>query len=161
MRLPVLGPILLLLAGCTVPSHTRAVPTEPEFRALMDRGNGSNIAVTSDSADDARLRTRFLKTTVAGTRAILLRAVQTMPRWKVVDSSGSVLWITRTTRIFRFVDDLYVLIEARGSESAILVRSASRIGKGDLGQNRRNIAELWTALGIEHPLRPISSSNAP
>jgi uncharacterized protein (DUF1499 family) len=142
MRLPVLGPILLLLAACTVPPHTRSAPTEPEFRALMYRGNASNIAVTSDSAEAARLRTRVLKTTVAGTRSILLRAAQTMPRWNVADSSGSVLRTTRTTRIFRFVDDLYVLIEPRGSGSAILVRSASRIGEGDLG-------------------RPISSSNPP
>jgi len=125
---------------------------------MMQRGNGSNIAVTSDSAEDARLRTRLLQAPVAEARAALLSRVKTMPRWAVADSSGTIIWLTRTTRLFRFVDDIFVLIEPRGDRSAILVRSASRIGEGDLGQNRRNIAELWAALATEHPLRSASTS---
>jgi uncharacterized protein (DUF1499 family) len=64
----------------------------------------------------------------------------------VQDTSSAVVWVTRTTRLFRFVDDLYILVEPREGRSAVLVRSASRIGRGDLGQNRRNIIELWAAL---------------
>ncbi len=33
-------------------------------------------------------------------------------------------------------------------EPAISARSGARIGRGDLGQNRRNLAELWRALGV-------------
>jgi uncharacterized protein (DUF1499 family) len=84
-----------------------------------------------------------------------------MPRWKVADSTGAVLWITRTTRLFRFVDDLYLLVEPRGDQSAILVRSASRVGKGDLGQNRRNIAELWVAIASARPSRSDTPPSVP
>jgi uncharacterized protein (DUF1499 family) len=154
MRLPSLGLILLLLAGCTVPPHTPTAPSEAEFRAMLALGNGSNIAVTSDSASESRLRTRLAPVSVAEMRTAALRTVANMPRWKVADSTGTVLWITRTTRLFRFVDDLYVLIEPRGDGSAVLIRSASRIGESDLGQNRRNIAEFWTALGQSQAISP-------
>lgn len=156
MRLPRPGLILLLLAGCAAPPPTPNAPSEAGFRALLARGNGSNVAVTSDSAEDPRLTTRLMSTPIAETRAALLATVAKMPRWKVVDSTGPVLWLTRTTRLFRFVDDLYVVIEARGQQSAVLVRSASRIGESDLGQNRRNIAELWSALGRGYALSPVS-----
>lgn len=156
MRLPRPGLILLLLAGCAAPPPTPKAPSEAGFRALLARGNGSNVAVTSDSADDPRLTTRLMSTTIPEARAAILATVETMPRWTVVDSTGPVLWLTRTTRLFRFVDDLYVVVEARGEQSAVLVRSASRIGEGDLGQNRRNIAELWSALARGYTLRPLS-----
>jgi uncharacterized protein (DUF1499 family) len=55
---------------------------------------------------------------------------------------------TRTTRIFRFVDDISVLLEPAVGGTAVAARSGSRIGRGDLGQNRRNLAELWEALGL-------------
>ncbi len=161
MRLPFFGPLLLLLAGCAAPPPTPRAPNEGEFRVLVARGNGSNFAVTSDSADDSRLRTRRMPAPTAETRAAILATVGKMPRWKIADSTGPVLWLTRTTRLFRFVDDLYVVVEPRGEQSAILVRSASRIGESDLGQNRRNIAELWSALGRGYALSPVSDSLAP
>lgn len=137
------------------------MPTEAEFRTLLAQGNGANVAVTSDSADDPRLRTRLIPATAAEARAVVLATVERMPRWDVVDSVGPVLWLTRTTRLFRFVDDLYVLLEPRGEACAILIRSASRIGESDLGQNRRNIAELWTALGRGHSIGPASGPSVP
>ena len=93
-------------------------------------------------------------------RGRIISAVLTLPRWQVQDTSGAVLWVTRITRLFRFVDDLYILVEPRDGGSAVLVRSASRIGQGDLGQNRRNIIELWAALARAIPKLPTRSSSA-
>ncbi|MDV6031833.1 MAG: DUF1499 domain-containing protein [Phycisphaera sp. RhM] len=61
--------------------------------------------------------------------------------------------LTRTTPLLKFVDDIEVELTARpaGQEStrqSVIVNatSQSRVGKGDLGQNPRNLIELTTAL---------------
>jgi uncharacterized protein (DUF1499 family) len=75
-------------------------------------------------------------------------AIATLPRWQVAGRQGPVIRATRTTRLFRFVDDVLLLLEPAGGGTRIQARSASRVGRGDLGQNRRNLAELWRALGL-------------
>ncbi|MDZ4863081.1 MAG: DUF1499 domain-containing protein [Gemmatimonadota bacterium] len=137
--------LFLLAGGCTVsgPLHS---PSESEFRALLTQGQRGNIALTAEGHADSTLQPHLYPAAPAVVRGRIISAVLTLPRWQVQDTSGAVLWVTRTTRLFRFVDDLYILVEPRGSGSAVLVRSASRIGQGDLGQNRRNIIELWAAL---------------
>ena len=45
-----------------------------------------------------------------------------------------------TTMVFRFVDDLELLVDT--DEEVIHVRSASRIGTWDLGVNRRRVESL-------------------
>ena len=45
-----------------------------------------------------------------------------------------------TTRIFRFVDDMEFRLVA--DQKMIHVRSGSRVGKSDLGVNRRNVEKL-------------------
>tara|TARA_R110002049_G_scaffold47902_3_gene138518 strand:+ start:36156 stop:36608 length:453 start_codon:yes stop_codon:yes gene_type:complete len=61
------------------------------------------------------------------------------------------LHLTRTTRVFRFVDDIHVTIaaERHGEDSdphrsIVTASSQSRVGKGDLGQNPRNLKQLAT-----------------
>jgi uncharacterized protein (DUF1499 family) len=120
--------------------------TLADLRELIARGNGSNIAVTSDQATDPRLKIRLHPGPPDQGRAAVLAAARTLPRWRVADSTAEILWLTRTTRVFRFVDDIYVGFEPREGGTAILARSASRVGQGDLGQNRRNLAELWGAM---------------
>jgi uncharacterized protein (DUF1499 family) len=50
------------------------------------------------------------------------------------------LWATYTTRIFRYVDDMEFRLEAE--QKIIHVRSGSRVGKSDLGVNRKNVEKL-------------------
>jgi uncharacterized protein (DUF1499 family) len=74
------------------------------------------------------------------------RAVGTLPRWEVVSESPGELRLTRRTRLVGFVDDVTVTVEPAGSGSTLHAASRSRVGVGDLGQNRRNILELWAAV---------------
>jgi uncharacterized protein (DUF1499 family) len=48
----------------------------------------------------------------------------------------------RTTRLFRFRDDVKVRVYARADGAGSELTGASRVGKNDLGQNSRNIKEL-------------------
>ena len=134
---------LLTLGACGgVPPLTEA-PDAVRVAELLAEGSGPNVAVTSDQDDDAALHPWMLPgdtTTVA--RQVIV-AISGLPRWAVRGTGPRVIWATRTTRLLRFVDDVYVLLTPEGDSTRVEVRSASRVGQGDLGQNRRNIRELW------------------
>jgi uncharacterized protein (DUF1499 family) len=49
------------------------------------------------------------------------------------------------SRIFRFVDDVEIAFSK--TESLIHIRSAARIGRGDLGVNRRRVREIAKHFG--------------
>ena len=74
------------------------------------------------------------------------QAVGTMPYWEVESESVEELRLTRRTRIMRFVDDVVVSARPAGPGTILHAASKSRVGIGDLGQNRRNILELWAAI---------------
>ena len=75
-------------------------------------------------------------------------AIAAIRGWRVVGRAEGVIQATRTTRLFRFVDDISILLEPAAGGTAISARSASRIGRRDFGQNRRNLSELWQAIGL-------------
>jgi uncharacterized protein (DUF1499 family) len=51
-----------------------------------------------------------------------------------------------TTRWLRFKDDVTIRVRRTGGRTVVSVRSRSRIGKLDFGQNARNIREFFEAL---------------
>jgi uncharacterized protein (DUF1499 family) len=75
-------------------------------------------------------------------------AIRGLPRWRVetIDAAAGTITATRRTRIFRFTDDVTIRLEPIASGTRIHARSQSRVGKGDFGQNRRNVMELFAAL---------------
>lgn len=90
-------------------------------------------------------------------KADLLRVIESMSNWQVADGGevGSVanddaikVHLVRTTTIMRFKDDIWVTLLQGDSEGStvVQVRSQSRLGRGDLGQNPRNIRELLERL---------------
>lgn len=50
--------------------------------------------------------------------------------------------LVRATRFWRFEDDVTVKISPAEGGSVVTAQSQSRVGKGDLGQNPRNLIEL-------------------
>jgi uncharacterized protein (DUF1499 family) len=77
---------------------------------------------------------------------LVRKAAGTLPRWRVESESPGELKLTRRTGLFKFVDDVTVTLKPAGPGTMIHAASKSRVGKGDLGQNRRNILELWAAV---------------
>ena len=77
-----------------------------------------------------------------------LHAVGRMPRWTLVSSRPEQGGIQAevTTRLFRFVDDVTIHCVEQNGITAVTVRSASRVGRGDFGQNARNIRAFFDAL---------------
>jgi len=66
--------------------------------------------------------------------------VRSLPRTVVVTFTGTYLHAECTSLVFRFVDDVEFLVD--GAAKVIHVRSASRIGRSDLGVNRTRIEQI-------------------
>jgi uncharacterized protein (DUF1499 family) len=76
-------------------------------------------------------------------------AITSMTRWKVVssESASHTIKATHETYVFGFIDDVTVWIEpVTEFVTRVRVRSASRMGEGDFGQNARNIRAFFRAL---------------
>jgi len=83
-------------------------------------------------------------------------AAQFLPRLKTIirEMGGSIqveradyLAATFTSSIFRFVDDLEIRIDA--GQKMIHLRSASRVGRGDGGVNRKRLEQLKNSFHLK------------
>jgi len=76
--------------------------------------------------------------------------VESLPRWRLVGSGrgpgGTAIHAVATTLVLRFEDDVTIRIRRKAGKTQLSVRSSSRVGKWDFGQNARNIRKLLAAL---------------
>lgn len=75
-------------------------------------------------------------TTLARIRGI----IETMDGAKIIISDEHYLYVQFTTRLLKFVDDAEFWFDP--ATNVIQVRSASRVGKSDLGVNRKRIETI-------------------
>jgi uncharacterized protein (DUF1499 family) len=105
-----------------------------------------NHAATSDDEQDKRMRTIEAKLGVQELADVVVTAGKSLPRWKLIErtQAGDAIQLdfVRTTGLVGYKDDIRVRIESAGQGSRLSAESRSRIGKGDLGQNPRNLREL-------------------
>lgn len=78
-------------------------------------------------------------------RKALGRAASKLDRWEMTNDAE----LVRTTKILRFKDDVEIEVSADGEGSRLTASSASRVGKSDLGQNPKNLEELFAAVDRE------------
>lgn len=76
--------------------------------------------------------------------AALVESVEAMPRTEIVRNERGYLHAVQTSRLMRYRDDFEFLLDA--SAGRIRVRSASRVGYGDMGVNRERIERIRAAL---------------
>jgi len=113
------------------------------------RGLTHNTAETQAAHADPTLRTRHYPHSEAVVFEKISGVIAELPRWQMIEKSqnSGIIVATRTSRLFRFVDDVTIRITETAPDAVTVdVHSASRVGKGDFGQNRRNIRELLKAL---------------
>ncbi|QEG00969.1 hypothetical protein Mal15_50450 [Stieleria maiorica] len=116
-----------------------------------------NRASLDPAAERPGLRPVELDGTVQEVVDRIRRWTETDSKWAwISETSGEAqgerqqrrIKLTRTTPLMRFVDDIEVELSANPERKSVLVdaTSQSRVGKGDLGQNPRNLIELTRAL---------------
>jgi uncharacterized protein (DUF1499 family) len=134
------------LASCGGTTDPAALPSPDTVIRLLEQGNGSRAAVTNDGADDPLLRPHVYPLSPIQAAHAVVDAIDGLPRWEVVAGKDGVIWATHRSRIFRFTDDVYLLLLPAHDSTAIFARSASRSGRSDPDQNRRNLGEFWGAM---------------
>lgn len=160
------GAVLLGLLGVlAVPSMSvpriHDITTSPEdppaFTAAARHpdNSGRNMAYPEGAADAAALQRQAypdiapirLAVPPAEAQALAKQAVGKLG-WRVTldDSASGVLEAEETSRLFHFVDDIVLRVRPAEGGSVVDVRSLSRVGKGDLGQNARRIRAFAAAL---------------
>jgi uncharacterized protein (DUF1499 family) len=100
----------------------------------------------TDEVVHADIRPLELRLPVEEARSEIAAIVGQMPRWRVENIGVETLMVIRSTRLLHMTDDISLRLEPTPEGCRIHARSQSRVGKGDLGQNRRNLLELFAAL---------------
>ncbi len=108
-----------------------------------------NMARTEQNPPDPGLRSRMYRHPHATLFQEAEQVIAALPRWRLIkqDADSGTILAERRTRLFRFVDDIEIQVTAIDSgASEVNLVSRSRVGKGDFGQNRRNILEFLNLL---------------
>lgn len=101
--------------------------------------------VSSDATDDGQ-RVAPLQFTGPADDAwqAAVEAVRQLPRTTVITRTDDYLHAECRSAVFRFVDDLELLL--RGDRGEIAIRSSARLGYYDFGVNRRRVESLRNTL---------------
>ncbi len=126
--------VIRVVAGCFVPAiNINDVTTgaTPEYPDLQPQRFAQPAAQVFDAA----------------------AAVAHAEGWEVTqeDRTTGVIQAVATTKLMRFKDDVTITLSNDGGQTKVVVRSHSRVGKGDLGANAKRIrlfqGELAKRLG--------------
>lgn len=105
--------------------------------------------VSSQATEEGHFIAPF-KTTVPVDEAwaALKTALLSQSRTVITGETGNTLHAEATSLVFRFVDDIDAILDANAK--VIHIRSASRVGYGDFGVNRRRVESLRAQLQQAH-----------
>ena len=112
------------------------------------RDLSTNVAQTRVDHPDPSLRCVVLPVDSIAAAAQVRAVAAGLTGWREPQPAESAeeLRFERTTRWFRFVDDITVQLTPTEGGTRVSASSRSRVGKGDLGQNPRNLRELFGPL---------------
>jgi uncharacterized protein (DUF1499 family) len=112
-----------------------------------------NVAETSPDGGPKHLVTRYYRSDPDTAERVVRETIPTLStwggNWKLVDPGtreGNQIVIKAEVPVVVFTDDLAVTISYAGETARVNIRSASRVGKSDFGENRRHVAKLLDAL---------------
>ncbi len=78
--------------------------------------------------------------TIVEAKQKLIRVIDSLPRTRIISDSGNYLDVEFTSLLWRFVDDVQFVFD--DSAKTIQFRSASRLGYGDMGVNRKRMETI-------------------
>jgi len=112
-----------------------------------------NIAQTSPDGGKKALKTRTYQSEASTVRKASVEVIRNLSSWgsswKVADvtDAGSEMRVKAEVPVVLFTDDLEVTIkDTRDGAVKVDVRSQSRVGKSDFGENARHVRKFLAAL---------------
>jgi uncharacterized protein (DUF1499 family) len=145
----------LLIAG--IIANRLPLTDPPGLGARVSTYLTTNVAETSDDSSFDELRQRRYEAPPELLFDVARRAVQNL-KWEIVslDASKKEIQAIVTTKVWRFKDDVTIHIRpGQPSGNVLWMRSASRVGKGDLGANTRHVIDLVDAVNGIVPAQAI------
>jgi len=133
----------LMIAAC---SGTRPVNLGVTNGRLAPCPSSPNCVSSQSSDPDHAVAALYYTSSPAEAMAKLKRIMQAMPRTLIVTETPAYLHVECTSAVMRLVDDVEFSLDE--STRSINLRSASRLGKSDLGVNRKRVEEIrakWIA----------------
>ena len=116
--------------------------------------NMTNIAETSPEHEDVELKTRHYSADLQSVKDKVDRLVPQLSTylrsWRLVESKtaadGDTAMVKVEVPVVIFTDDLKIELKKEADKTTVNVRSASRVGRDDFGENRRHILQLLEKL---------------
>lgn len=103
-----------------------------------------NCVVSQNADADHAIAPISYQTDRDTAREALLKVLTGIPRTEVITQTDNYIRVEFTSRFMGFVDDGEFYLPA--DENVIQVRSAARLGKSDLGVNRRRLEQIRSAM---------------
>ncbi len=139
----------LLTAGCWGPRPSSLGVEKGKLKKCPDTPN----CVSSQEEGSHFIEPVKYSGTLKDARSALLDILKNMKRTEVVISEDNYIHAESTSLLFRFVDDVEFYLD--DSAKLIHVRSASRVGRSDLGVNRKRVEgirnKFETMQGTDNP----------
>ena len=107
-----------------------------------------NVVETGRTPEYPDIQPRTYQKSEAEVFDAALHVISRLPRWSLVgyDERQGEIHAESRTALWRFVDDVRVRVVSREGTTVVEVRSASRVGRGDFGQNARRIRAFLNEL---------------
>ena len=139
--------VLLVTAACIFVVGVRWMNSRSQPRHTCGVGNGRlancpdypNCVSTQASDSHHRVDPIPFTQSAQEAQARMEAIVKAMPRSRIVTSDTGYFHVEFSSLLLGFVDDVEVMIDSQG---LIHFRSASRIGKSDLGVNRKRMGQI-------------------
>lgn len=140
LALAAAGTLALLVAGCGGRPGMVSGPGVP----LAPCPGTPNCVSTEATDAEHRMRPVPFADAPELAQARARAALLAEPRTRIVQEAPGYLRAESTSRIFRFVDDVEVVVDAEAR--VFRFRSASRMGRSDLGVNRTRMTRVSARL---------------
>ncbi len=118
----------------------------PQFGRRIQTALSTNVAETSVEPEFPELKTRFYNAPREQAFEAAASVIENLPDWKLVAQNASEGRIEAEKKVVIFTDDVSISLGGEPEQTRVDVRSKSREGKGDFGENRRHIAQFLSAL---------------
>ena len=140
--LPILA-ITLLLLSCHGTRPTNLAMVDGKFPPCPDSPNC--VSSMEDETDEEHyIEPIAFSSSRDSVISRLASVLEEMPRFEIIEQTDDYLYAEYTTPVFRFRDDMTFYLPDTGN--LLHVRSASRLGEGDFGANRKRVEKIRTKL---------------
>jgi len=114
------------------------------------RDLSTNVAETSATASDERMRPLATTASFEEIEQATRQIADDSSAWEfeAVEPAEKAIRLVHVSGLLRFRDDVKLRVESSPDALLIHIHSQSRIGKGDLGQNPRNVRDIRERLSL-------------